>query len=114
MEVHSGDPIKDLLHNIGALAHSITEPTPSFSPLMESARELVELYNDQEISPPAGQLSQEEYQLFLLTQLILLDTVNAKYLWKRIPKALKEGEGAAPSTHAHILKDLWEVGSQLL
>jgi len=60
-----------------------------------------------------GYLSTEEYQHFLLTHLILLDTINARFLWKRIPKGLKEVEGAAPPTSTHIIGEIWSIGKSL-
>jgi hypothetical protein len=42
--------------------------------------------------------------------LILLDTTNAKYLWRRIPKAIKDRDEQAA---IHSLNDLWGVGKQL-
>jgi hypothetical protein len=74
----------------------------------------VELYNDKElVQAHKGGLSLEDYQRFLLTQLIVLDTTNARFLWKRIPKSLKEVEGAAPATNSNILGDIWSVGKSL-
>jgi hypothetical protein len=45
--------------------------------------------------------------------LILLDTTNARFLWKRVPKGLKEAEGAAPPTSTHILGEIWSIGKSL-
>ena len=50
-----------------------------------------------------------EYQHFLIAQLIVFDTVNARFLWKRIPKSLKED-----SSNQGLLKDIWEVGKALI
>ena len=98
MENQTGNQIKDLLQKLTSLSNSIVEPHHSFEPLLECAAELIYLYNEKEL---AGQsLSQEDYEAFLLTQFILNDTTNARYLWKRIPKSLKEApEGAAPSSN---------------
>jgi CSN8/PSMD8/EIF3K family len=65
---------------------------------------LVELFNDHELSSPGGRLSLADYQLFLLAHLIVLDTVNGRYLWKRIPKAFRDDAG---------LSEIWAVGQAL-
>jgi hypothetical protein len=42
-----------------------------------------------------------------------MDTVNARLLWKRIPKSVKEVEGAAPSSQLLILREIWAIGQSL-
>lgn len=82
--------------------------------LLESANELIELFNDKEITKAhKGYLSLEDYQQFMLTNLIVLDTTNARFLWKRIPNNIKEVEGAAPSINSNILGDIWSIGKSL-
>lgn len=64
---------------------------------ISASHQLVELFNDAELS--AKPLGAKEYQMFLLAHLIVLDTVNAQFLWKRVPKALKATtEGASAPT----------------
>ena len=57
------------------------------------------------MSAPGGRLSANEYQQFLLDKLIVFDTINAKFLWKRISKGLKE--------EPNNLKELWNIGKAL-
>ena len=72
------------------------------------------LFNDYELSSSDGRLTSTDYQLFLLAHLIVLDTVNARFLWKRIPKGLKqEGNGTAPSPNSQTLNEIWGVGKAL-
>ena len=80
--------------------------------LLES-HQLVEYFNDAELS--LNPLGAREYQLFLLAHLIVLDTVNAQFLWKRVPKALKATtEGAsAPTPKDSVLAEIWGVGKAL-
>lgn len=64
------------------------------------------LFNDFEISSPGGKLSSPDYQLFLLAHLVVLDTINCKFLWKRIPKALKS-EGT--SQNSQVTNEIWGI-----
>ena len=73
--------------------------------LIQVGEVLVGYFNDYELSAPGGRLSANEYQQFLLAHLIVFDTINAKFLWKRISKGLKEG--------ANSLKELWNIGKAL-
>jgi len=86
MEIESTNAIQDTIHNLYTL--SISEPVP-YQRLLSSAQNLVNLFNDLELSAAVARLSPSDYQAFLLTHLILLDTVNARFLWKRIPKSFK-------------------------
>ena len=72
------------------------------------ANHLVKLYNDFEINNP-GQLSLNDYTQFLLAHLIVLDTTNARFLWKRIPQTFK----GASSTQNQILTVVWQAGKSL-
>lgn len=76
---------------------------------MPLAHELVALFNEYEISNP-GKLTQRDYQLFLLAHLIVLDTTNAKFLWKRIPQAIKE---SPESDQILKLSEVWQIGKAL-
>ena len=73
--------------------------------LIQMGEVLVGYFNDYELSAPGGRLSSNEYQQFLLAHLIVFDTVNAKFLWKRISKGLKE--------EPNSLKELWNIGKAL-
>ena len=73
--------------------------------LIQTGEILVGYFNDYELSAPGGRLSATEYQQFLLAQLIVFDTINAKFLWKRIPKSLKE--------EPNNLAELWNIGNSL-
>lgn len=48
-----------------------------------------------------------EYQQFLIAHLIVFDTINAKFLWKRIPKTVKD-EGGSLKEISEITKCLSE------
>ena len=73
----------------------------------------MELFNDAELS--LEPLGAKEYQLFLLAHLIVLDTVNAQFLWKRVPKALKVTEegASAPTPKDQVLSEIWAVAKAL-
>ena len=88
MEVQSDNKLQDTLHNIKE--YSAASVNHNYGRVISAAQDLVELYNDAEISGDS-QLSSKDYQLFLIAHLILLDTVNARFLWKRIPKSFKVG-----------------------
>ena len=76
--------------------------------LLKDAKNFVFLFNEYEISNP-GQLSLYDYQLFLLTHLIVNDTNNARLLWKRIPKQLKDNKNRDNAP----LIDIWGIGKAL-
>lgn len=81
---------------------------------METAKDLVETFNDKElIAAHKTGLSLEDYQLFLLAHLILFDLTNARFLWKRIPKSLKESGQAAPSLNTQVIQEIWAIGKSL-
>jgi len=65
------------------------------------------------LSSPKGVLSSTDYQIFLTAHLIVLDTTNAKYLWKRIPKGLKKLEKPVIANN-QTLNDIWSVGKSLI
>ncbi len=71
----------------------------------ELASHLVALYNEFEITNP-GQLSLNDYTQFLLAHFIVLDTTNARFLWKRIPQAFKNKSDLTNQT----LITVWQVG----
>lgn len=74
----------------------------------------MDFFNDAELS--LQPLGAKEYQLFLLAHLIVLDTVNAEFLWKRVPTALKasKSEGAsAPTPKDQVLAEIWAVAKAL-
>jgi len=73
--------------------------------LIQLGEVLVGYFNDYELSAPGGRLSSNEYQQFFLAHLIVFDTINAKFLWKRISKGLKE--------EPNSLKELWNIGKAL-
>lgn len=50
-------------------------------------------------------MTSKDYCKFLLIHFILLDTTNARYLWKRLPKKLKEDD--------KLLTHLWAIGKEL-
>ena len=50
-----------------------------------------------------------DYQHFLIAHFLVLDTTNAKYLWKRVPAHYKDVE-SMPNA---VLNELWEVGKLL-
>lgn len=54
-------------------------------------------------------MNDTQYSIYLLMYYITLDTTNAKYLWKRIPKALKDPKTNEGKNLAHI----WEIGKAL-
>ena len=72
------------------------------------ANDAIQLFNDYEIHSPGGKLTVTEYQLFLLTHLIVFDTINAKFLWKRLPKTLKGQDGN------EILNETWNIVKVLI
>ena len=82
--------MQDTIHNIYAVHKKLEEAkSHSFKQVLKVANDAIQLFNDYEIHHPGGKLTVTEYQLFFLTHLIVLDTVNAKFLWKRIPKSMK-------------------------
>ena len=56
-----------------------------------------------------GKLTQRDYSKFLLVHFIVLDTNNARYLWKRIPKKFKDE--AFPDNK--VLREIWSIGKEL-
>ena len=78
------------------------------SALNSLAETLVKLFNEYEISNP-GLLSLNDYQLFLLAHLSVLDTNNARFLWKRIPDQMKDKTVADNQP----LIDVWGIGKAL-
>ena len=49
------------------------------------------------------------YSQFLLLEFIVLDTNNARHLWKRIPQALKDPK----KDETQRLRDIWLIGKAL-
>lgn len=90
MEIQSANSLQDTIHNLYTQAKH--DQQTNFSRLLLQADQLVALFNDHELSSPKGVLSSTDYQIFLTAHLIVHDTTNAKYLWKRIPKSLKKLE----------------------
>ncbi len=110
MEIQSGDELQDMLHNIKEQADE-----GRFEAALKTATCLVEYFNDYEISfkeGPQFELTRREYQLFMLAQLIVSDTVNARFLWKRIPAKLKQVE-EGKSAIDQILQDIWKIAQNL-
>lgn len=119
MEIQSANSLQDTIHNLYTRAkmHDAGEKV-SMASLLSLGSDLVTLFNDHEISSPGGKLSSADYQLFLIAHLIVLDTVNARFLWKRIPKSIKEEasaapSGTAPSPNAQTLNEIWGVTQAL-
>jgi hypothetical protein len=73
--------------------------------IVEAAAEAVKIFNDLEIT--SCRLSASEYQHFMICHLVLNDTTNAKFLWKRIPKGIREDPQSNP------VKELWAVSKDL-
>eukprot|EP00349_Pseudokeronopsis_sp_Brazil_P002158 CAMPEP_0202964562 /NCGR_PEP_ID=MMETSP1396-20130829/8641_1 /ASSEMBLY_ACC=CAM_ASM_000872 /TAXON_ID= /ORGANISM="Pseudokeronopsis sp., Strain Brazil" /LENGTH=100 /DNA_ID=CAMNT_0049686753 /DNA_START=18 /DNA_END=320 /DNA_ORIENTATION=- len=73
------------------------------------ARELISEFNELEIEKPEQQTS-KEYIADLLLHYLVLDLNNARFLWKRIPKALKE----AKDDSGLALASTWEIGKALI
>ena len=112
MEIQSANQLQDTIHNLYTQSKmhqerlaSAAKPEP-VDKLIQTGELLVSYFNDYELCAPGGRLSATEYQQFLLAQMIVFDTINAKFLWKRIPKGLKE--------EANNLKELWNIGTVLI
>lgn len=71
--------------------------------LLQTGAQLITYFNDYELSAIDGKLTAGEFQQFLIAQLIVFDTINARFLWKRIPKGILEGSSSA------VLKELHEI-----
>ena len=82
--------------------------------VISAARDLVDIFNDAELG--FEPLTPRDYQLFLLAHLIVLDTTNARFLWKRVPKSFKVGpeEGSAPKPKEQVLSELWLIAKALI
>ena len=88
MEIQSANKLQDTIHNIFAVCKRLDEQTPKpsvYKTVIALAADAINIFNENEINQPSGRLTVTEYQLFLLTHLIAFDTINAKFLWKRIP-----------------------------
>lgn len=111
MEIYSANKLQDTIHNIYALCKKLDDlaPKPStYKPVIALAADAINLFNDNEINQPSGRLTVTEYQLFLITHLIAFDTINAKYLWKRIPSSLKGHDGN------QVLSETWQLAKYLI
>lgn len=92
MEIQSANKLQDTIHNIYALCKRLDEQAPkpsTYKPVISLAADAINIFNENEINQLNGRLTVSEYQLFLLTHLIAFDTINAKFLWKRIPSSFK-------------------------
>jgi hypothetical protein len=88
MEIQSANKLQDTIQNIYAVCKRLDEQAPkssSYKTVIGLAVDAIKIFNENEINQPSGRLTVTEYQLFLLTHLIAFDTINVKYLWKRIP-----------------------------
>ena len=88
MEVQSANKLQDTIHNIFAVCKRLDEQAPkpsAYKAVIALAVDAINIFNENEINQPSGRLTLTDYQLFLLTHLIAFDTINAKFLWKRIP-----------------------------
>jgi hypothetical protein len=56
--------------------------------ILHHANNAVFYFQEKELEAPDS-LKAKDYCLFLLTHLIIFDTNNARFLWKRIPKTFK-------------------------
>ena len=109
MEIQSGNRLEDTLHNLKEFASA-----GSLDRVISTAKELVDLFNDAELG--FEPLTARHYQLFLITHLIVLDTTNAQFLWKRVPATFKAEpkEGSAPQPKDQVLKELWQIARALI
>ncbi|CDW80939.1 cop9 signalosome complex subunit 8-like [Stylonychia lemnae] len=105
MEIQSSNQIQDTIHNLYTLVKNSPDDHHQH---IEVSQNLVNLYNDYEISSP-GQLSLSDYSQFMISHFLVFDTNNARYLWKRIPSNLKEKEAL---TNTQLI-ELWEIGRSL-
>ncbi len=106
MEIESANSIADTIHNLYIRA---TSSTTSFETSLKMAHQLVALFNANELQNP-GNLTRQDYLQFMLAHLIVLDTTNAKFLWKRIPELLK----LSPDSDSPLeLTSLWEIAKAL-
>ncbi|XP_053554840.1 COP9 signalosome complex subunit 8 isoform X2 [Bombina bombina] len=70
-----------------------------------SFQRLLEQCEEQELEAPGGVASPQVYSQLLVLYLLHNDTNNARYLWKRIPPAVRSANSE--------LGAIWEVGQRI-
>ena len=105
MEVDKSDPIADIVKSVCSFATGKDFSLPVF---VQRAEIGLDMLNEFEIMRP-DELRPHDYVKHFLFHYLIEDTINARFLWKRIPHGMKQ-----PSTTDNkALIAAWEIGKAL-